>query len=212
MRGLAVARLRHQPAQAVLVAVLAGTVALAAVLGVAYARAVEESVQRQVLAGAAASARGVSVTASGEQPPAPDALRAAVAPALRDPAFGTPVGGASADGLLTAGGRRVLAPVVARDGVCAHLAVVAGRCSTGPGDVLVSRRTATLLGADVGTRLKVADAGGSGAAEVPGLPVLRVFLFNDTQTTERVSTGITSMTGLSRTLLPGGTRETAGRT
>ena len=56
MRRLVAARLRHQPAQAVLVTVLAALVSLSAVLGVAYAAAVETSVQHQTLADAAVSA------------------------------------------------------------------------------------------------------------------------------------------------------------
>jgi hypothetical protein len=69
MRRLVAARLRHQPAQAVLVVLLAALVSLSAVLGVAYARAVEASVQHQTLAEASASARGVSVGVTAASPP-----------------------------------------------------------------------------------------------------------------------------------------------
>ena len=71
MRRLVAARLRYQPAQAVLVTLLAALVSLSAVLGVAYARAVEASVQHQTLVHAAVSARGVSLGSTAESPPSP---------------------------------------------------------------------------------------------------------------------------------------------
>ena len=95
MRRLVAARLRHQPAQAVLVTLLAALVSLSAVLGVAYARAVEASVQHQTLAEASASARGVSIGATAASPPLPQQLEERLAPELRAPVWGTPVGGAS---------------------------------------------------------------------------------------------------------------------
>lgn len=175
--GLARARLRHHTAQAVLVTLLSGVVALCAVLGAAYARAVEESVQLQVLTSAAESDRGVAVSATAAQPPAPDELRAAVLPSLGDPAWGSPVAGASADGLVESATGPVLVPVTARDGVCGRLLLDIGRCPAA-GEVLVSRRTAALLGTAVGRTLSVADASVSGAqvsAVLPGLRVVGVY-------------------------------------
>ena len=74
MTGLTTARLRSQPGQAVLVGALSGVLALTAVLGLAYARAVGESVQRTLLREAPAAARGVSMTVENAQPPAPAEL------------------------------------------------------------------------------------------------------------------------------------------
>ncbi|HEX8497960.1 MAG TPA: FtsX-like permease family protein, partial [Actinomycetales bacterium] len=159
-------------AQAVLVTLLSAVVALCSVLGVAYAAAVEESVQRQVLQAAPESQRGVAVTATAERPPAPDELRAAVLPSLGDPAWGPPVAGASADGLVATTAGTVLVPVTTREGACARLRLDDGRCPAAPGEVLVSRRTAALLGTAVGRSLSVADASASGTA--PVLPALRV--------------------------------------
>lgn len=188
MRRLVAARLRHQPAQAVLVTLLAALVSLSAVLGVAYAHAVEASVQHQTLADAAVSSSGVAVTATAAAPPAPDQLRDDLAPALAAPVWGPPVAGATADGLLVASGEQRLAFIVSRDDVCDHLTVTQGHClsdagaqagapagtqgaaGTGSdtGEALVSRGTLADLKLAVGDRLPIAD-GSSNDTE----PVLR---------------------------------------
>jgi putative ABC transport system permease protein len=163
MRRLVVARLRHQPAQAVLVTLLAALVSLSAVLGVAYAHAVEASVQHQTLADAASSARGVSIGATAASPPAPQHLLERLAPQLRAPIWGTPVGGASVDGLLVRPtGDRVVS-VAARDDLCAHLTVVTGRCLDDgvSGQALVSTRALADLELNVGDALSIADGSGN---------------------------------------------------
>jgi putative ABC transport system permease protein len=171
MRRLVAARLRHQPAQAVLVVLLAALVSLSAVLGVAYARAVEASVQHQTLAGASASARGVSIGATAASPPTPQQLQERLAPELRASVWRTPVGGARADGLLVRPNGSRLVSVAARDGLCAHLSIVSGRCLEGgtPGQALVSRRALDDLQLKVGDALPVADGAGNDT-----VPVLRV--------------------------------------
>jgi predicted lysophospholipase L1 biosynthesis ABC-type transport system permease subunit len=161
MRQLVAARLRHQPAQAVLVTLLAALVSLSAVLGVAYARAVEASVQHQTLADAPVSARGVSVGVTAESAPSFSELRDHLAAALRAPVFQTAIGGASVDGLLVVGNSTRLASVVVREGLCDHLTIEEGRClapdAPAGGEVLVSSRMLADLGLHLGDALPVAD-------------------------------------------------------
>ncbi|GMA88664.1 hypothetical protein GCM10025868_39140 [Angustibacter aerolatus] len=152
------ARSRHAPAQAVLVALLSAVVAATAAAGPALARASEESVQHRVLVAATQADRGVAVNVQAERPPAPTSLAARLRPATSGRPWVAPVGGATADGLVR-GRTDVLVPVVARDGVCEHLVVTAGRCTQGAGEAVVSRSTAQALGLEVGARLDVADAG-----------------------------------------------------
>jgi len=177
MRRLVAARLRHQPAEAVLVTLLAALVSLSAVLGVAYARAVEASVQHQTLAEAAVSARGVSVGATAAAPPLPLQLRDRLAAALQAPVWGTPVGGARADGLLVRPGGSRLVTVAARDGLCAHLTIVTGRClDDGTHDqVLVSSRALADLQLKVGDPLPVADGSSNDTTPVLNLTVVGVY-------------------------------------
>jgi predicted lysophospholipase L1 biosynthesis ABC-type transport system permease subunit len=180
MRRLVAARLRHQPAQAVLVTLLAALVSLSAVLGVAYARAVEASVQHQTLADAAASARGVSIGATAASPPSPRLLAERLAPELRSPAWGTSVGSTTADGLVVRPTGNSLVSVVARDGLCERLTIVAGRCLTAdeggsPGQALVSSRALETLRLKVGDALPVADGAGNDTAPVLTLTVVGVY-------------------------------------
>ncbi len=172
--GLVVARLRAQPGQAVLVGALSGVLALTAVLGLAYARAVEESVQRSVLSDAAVDVRGASVSVEGERPPSAAELRDLLGPAAASPTWSEPVAGASANGLIGAGRQRVLVPVVAREGSCAHLTIASGRCTTGPGDVVLAQATASLTGLRVGSRVSVVDASAGSDVTTPVLRGLRV--------------------------------------
>jgi hypothetical protein len=171
--GLVVARLRSQPAQAALVGALSGMLALTAVLGVAYARAVEESVQRSTLLAATPHDRGVAVSSSSDKPPSPDELRAALEPQLAAATWLPSVAGASAPGLLLSG-KPTLVPVVAREDVCAHLVMSAGRCAQGRGQAVVSRTLAAQAGLKVGSRLALADssAGQDKASSVLSRPVV----------------------------------------
>jgi predicted lysophospholipase L1 biosynthesis ABC-type transport system permease subunit len=171
MRRLVAARLRHQPAQAVLVVLLAALVSLSAVLGVAYARAVEASVQHQTLADAPVSARGVSLGATAATPVLPQQLLDRLAPELLAPVWGTPVGGARVDGLLVRQTGNRLVSLAFRDGLCGQLTMVSGRCldDDTPGQALVSSRALTDLHLKVGDSLAVAD--GSGNDTTPAMTV-----------------------------------------
>ncbi len=174
MTGLTTARLRSQPGQAVLVGALSGMLALTAVLGLAYARAVGESVQRTLLREAPAAARGVTLTVEGAEPPSPAELLQRLQPEVDRPTWSTPLTQAAANGLVGPADHRVLVPVIARDGACAHLHVVEGACPSGEGEVLVSSSTAAAAGLRVGQRLRVDDASVTSGASRPGLTGLRV--------------------------------------
>ncbi|GAA4345646.1 ABC transporter permease [Angustibacter luteus] len=157
MTGLVVARLRSQPGQAVLVGALSGVLAMTAVLGVAYARAVEESVQRTTLLSAAPSDRGVAVTAMSDKPPAPDELLTALEPQVSADSWRAPITGATAPGMVI-GETPVLVPVMNRADVCAHLLMADGTCSQEDGQAVVSRALASRLGLKVGSVLPLADS------------------------------------------------------
>ncbi len=174
MTGLTTARLRSQPGQAVLVGALSGVLALTAVLGLAYARSVEESVQRTVLHEAASATRGVSIAVEGSTPPSPQQLLETLQPEAGRRTWGTPLIGASASGLVGPAAHRLLVPVVAREGACAHLRLVEGTCATGDGEVVVARSTAASAGLEVGQRIDVDDASVTGQAGAPALKGLRV--------------------------------------
>lgn len=174
MTGLGWARLRSQPAQAVLVGALSGVLALTAVLGLAYARAVEESVQRTTLRTAPSDVRGLQVQVETERPRSPDELRTALAPEVDRPTWGAPIGGATANALVSAPSGQVLVPLVARDDVCAHLIMESGRCSTGQGEVVVAQSTASLAGLRLGSRFDVIDASAGSDTRTPVLRGLRV--------------------------------------
>ncbi|MGN6611017.1 MAG: FtsX-like permease family protein [Angustibacter sp.] len=174
MTGLTTARLRSQPGQAVLVGALSGVLALTAVLGLAYARAVGESVQRSLLREAPAAARGVTLTVEGAEAPSGAELLQRLQPEVDRPTWSRPLTLTAANGLVGPRERRVLVPVIARDGACAHVRVAEGSCPSAAGEVLVSRATAAAAGLRVGQRLDVDDASITSGAARPGLTGLRV--------------------------------------
>ncbi|MGN6301043.1 MAG: FtsX-like permease family protein, partial [Angustibacter sp.] len=174
MTGLTTARLRSQPGQAVLVGALSGVLALTAVLGLAYARAVGESVQRTLLREAPAAARGVSMTVESAQPPAPAELLQRLQPEVDRGTWSRPLTQVAANGLVGPADHRVLVPVIARDGACAHVHLLEGACPSAEGEVLVSRATAAAAGLRTGQRVDVDDAAATTGATSPGLTGLRV--------------------------------------
>lgn len=159
--SVTVAALRHRPRQAVLVVLLSALVTAAAALGPLYARAVEQSVLLNVVGGAPVSQSGIVVSATGTRPPSPARL-ARVVRQETPRQFGPAVRGADAAvlvrparGPLDGSSGAYRARLASRAGSCAHLEVVAGRCVEGPGDVMVSRRSARAAGIDVGSTLRV---------------------------------------------------------
>ena len=118
-RSVTVAALQHRPRQAVLVVVLSAVVTAAAVLGPLYARSVEQSVLRNVVAEASPAQRTLVVADASDEPAAPRLLARTVRAAI-PPQFGTPVGGAETPvQLAVPGGDEVQARLTSRDGLCA---------------------------------------------------------------------------------------------
>jgi putative ABC transport system permease protein len=181
--SVTVAALRHRPRQAVLVVLLAAVVSASAALGPLYARAVEQSVLKNVLADAPVAQSSIAVTATGTAPPPPQELASTVrgrTPAqflppiqgadtpvdLRAATGGTGAGRSAPNGPPAARGR-----LVSREGLCRHLQLAEGRCVRGEGELLVSRLTAGVTGVGVGDQLWVsAQASGPDDAdtEAPG--------------------------------------------
>ena len=181
--SVTVAALRHRPRQAVLVVLLAAVVSASAALGPLYARAVEQSVLKNVLAEAPVAGSSIAVTATGAAPPSPQDLATTVrgrTPAqflppiqgadtpveLRAATAGTGADSSAPDGPPAARGR-----LVSRQGLCRHLELAEGRCVRGEGAVLVSRLAAGVTGVGVGDQLWVsAQASGPDDpdAEPPG--------------------------------------------
>jgi hypothetical protein len=144
-----------------LLAVATVTIAAAA-LGALYARAASESTLRDRLVAAPVSDTGIVITDTVDA-----AQDGATADVTADPPrpgdlFGYPTRIASlqAEVRITVAGSHTpaLSYVVYRDGVCAHVVVVAGRCPTEPGDAMAAART---LSGDYGWKLgSVLDVNG----------------------------------------------------
>ncbi len=153
--SVTVAALRHRPRQALLVVVLAAVVTASAVLGPLYARAVEQSVVRNVVADAPATSSTLVVTDDSDDPTPPGELLRVVRPELT-PQFGAAVRGADVQvELRSPTGVAARARLTSRAGVCAHLDVVDGRCPRTAGEALVSVRATGVLGVRTGDLLPV---------------------------------------------------------
>jgi hypothetical protein len=137
----------------------------AAVLAPAFSRAAQQSVLTDALAAAPAAAAGVTVAAGGTAAAAPAAhagtqqARLAAGEALAGApvlagVLAEPVGGADTDTVVAGGSEPVAARLAYRDGVCGQLAI-AGDCPEGPGEVLVSGRTAAAYRIAAGDRLVI---------------------------------------------------------
>ena len=183
--SVTVAALRHRPRQALLVLLLSAVVTASAALGPLYARAVEQSVLKNVLADAPVGESSITVLATGAAPPSPAELADGVRRSVPQQ-FGRPLQGADTPvdlRVATAGtGRRdgrgaadrpdARGRLVSRAGMCAHLEIAEGRCARAEGEVLVSRLAAGVTGVSVGDSLKVASQPtGSSPGEPPGRDV-----------------------------------------
>ena len=180
--SVTVAALRHRPRQALLIVLLSAVVTASAVLGPLYARAVEQSVFKNVLSDAPVSESSITVLATGDAPPSPAELADAVQ-AATPPQFGRPVqgsdtavelrvatGGTGSDGARSRPDAR--GRLVSRAGMCAHLEIAQGRCARAAGEVLVSRLTAGVTGVGVGDALRLSSPPvGSDPGTPPGRSV-----------------------------------------
>src|SRR5688572_13367632 len=191
--SVTVAALRHRPRQALLVVLLSAVVTASAALGPLYARAVEQSVLKNVLADAPVSESSITVVATGAAPPSPAELSLGVRGAT-PPQFGRPLQGSDtpvdlrvatagtgsigsgrpgADDRPDARGR-----LVSRAGMCAHLELAEGRCARAAGEVLVSRLAAGVTGVGVGDTMRLASQPvGSDPGEPPGRSVTVVGVY-----------------------------------
>lgn len=157
--SVTISALRHRPRQAVLVALLSAVVTAAAALGPLYARAVEQSVLRTVVAGAPVSQSSIVVSATGVGPPSPARLVRVVADVVPDQ-FGVPVGGGETTVLLASSGGSfdsVSTRLTARSRLCRHLTISSGRCVRAPGELVVSRRTAEAVGLGAGMTVQLSS-------------------------------------------------------
>jgi putative ABC transport system permease protein len=157
---------------AALLAVTTFAVAVGAA-GAVYLRAAGESLLAQNLRGATSHTAGLHVSqvvADGRELRSLTRSVAAAGPAV--PALAAPVTGLETRtpvALRAEGGRPGNAYLASRDGICAHLALEAGRCPTArplglPAEAAISRRTADWLGLGVGDRFRAAGFG-AGAAD-----------------------------------------------
>jgi putative ABC transport system permease protein len=142
--------------QALVVALLAVFAAAGAVAGPAYQRAAQQSVVEAEVAAAPALERAVQVTAVPESDWSGSTFSDRIMPALALPTF-TVVLGAHFDVALAHGNRSAVPRLMHRDDVCSHIRITAGRCATGAREVILGRRTAELLGVDVGTEVRFAS-------------------------------------------------------
>lgn len=142
----------YRAGRSAVVALLAAVAVAAAVLAPGFSRAAQQSVLTDGLAAAPAAATGLTATVTGTAEAAPAAHRptsahrqdvdAALAghPGLAG-VLAPPVAGVDTEAVVTGGREPVAARFAYRDAVCERLRV-AGDCPTGPGQVLVSDRTA----------------------------------------------------------------------
>ena len=165
--SVTVAALRHRPRQAVLVVVLAAVVTGAAALGPLYARAVEQSVVRNVVDDAPSASSTLVVTDRADPPASPVELARTVRGAV-PPQFGAPIRGAEAPVQLdpAGAGEPVRTRLTSRDGLCRHVTVSAGRCPRAAGELLVSGRTAATVGLRPGIAVTLRGAAAADGSRI----------------------------------------------
>jgi hypothetical protein len=170
----------YRAGRSAVVALLAAVAVAAAVLAPGFARAAQQSVLTDGLAAAPASAAGLTVTGTGTaaatpaaHEPVADARLVVDATVAGHPALAgvldPPVGGVDTEATVRGGSEKgasersgeasdavgvMAARLAYRDGVCGQLTVT-GDCPAGPGEVLVSDRTAQEYGIAPGDRLAV---------------------------------------------------------
>ncbi|MEN3310333.1 MAG: putative transport system permease protein [Micromonosporaceae bacterium] len=158
MIGLVFAALRSRPAQALTVALLAAFVTASAVGVPVFLAAADRAVIGNEWAAASMAERTVrassTVDLSGER----DRSFESTVPARLSGGGFTRVFAAEADVNITGNGAVANPRFVFREDVCAHLALLSGRCPAGSGEVLVGQGFARLLGLGVGQAVRIQHA------------------------------------------------------
>jgi putative ABC transport system permease protein len=156
--GLILAALRSRPAQALTVALLAAFVTASAVAVPVFLSAADRSVIDNEWAAAPLPERTVrsasTVDLGGER----DRTFETSVPATLSGAGFTAVFAAEADVTLSGNGAVASPRFVFRQDVCAHLALLSGRCPVGSGEVMVGQGLARQLGLRVGQAVRIQHA------------------------------------------------------
>jgi hypothetical protein len=96
--------------------------------------------------------------------------------------FGNPVTSADAGVVVTGGSRTVYhGTLTYRSGVCGQVTMVSGTCNLAPGQIIMSQRSASLIGATTGEHLITAPGGGA-SGQIP-LTVAGIYALPNLQAT-----------------------------
>jgi len=148
--GLTLAMLRARRGQAVTMFLLAVVAVAAAVAGPAFLAAADRSVIAVEVGRARPAELGLEAQATVDLSRSRDrTLENAMLAALTDHGI-TPVLAAEFDSELTGPAGSVMPRLAFRDGVCAHLTIVSGRCPIGTREVIVGEADAGILGVHIG--------------------------------------------------------------
>jgi hypothetical protein len=169
----------YRAGRSALVLLLTAIAVAAAVLAPGFSRAAQQSVLTGGLSAAPAAATGLTVAATGAAVDAPAAhqplpeTRSAVAATLAGypglaGVLAEPIAGVDTDTTVSGGSEPLAARLVYRDRICEQLAIT-GACPAGPGEVLISDRTAADHQLAAGDPLVVAQPGRSQELAVVGV-------------------------------------------
>ncbi|MEU4295183.1 FtsX-like permease family protein [Kribbella sp. NPDC026596] len=159
--------LRYRWSQALVLAGISLLIGTCAVFGPWFARAVQQTVMTETLSGQRLSAAWqleTSPARSSSTNPQPEDLTKLV-PADIGPLFTKPVLGIHSDVNWRDAPEPIVSRLLWRDGYCAEIVVVAGRCPSGPNEVIVSTVDEKTWGLEPGKTLPVvpetSDVGGT---------------------------------------------------
>ncbi len=125
--------------------------------GPLYVHSADQSVLSGTLEDASSGNAGLTLQATAPGTPArlSAAARAVPSPGTARPWFGAPISTNDAGVATVAGGQAYEADLVSRTDVCAHVVLVAGTCPSTSDAVMLSSRSASLLGVALGARFAV---------------------------------------------------------
>ncbi|HET6210663.1 MAG TPA: FtsX-like permease family protein, partial [Jatrophihabitans sp.] len=193
VQWLALHSLRYRLGQSVVLLLLSVTAVAACAAGPMYERAVEQAAVRSQLAQADTADRGISIYGSS-----PAEAQSYLPVGNQLALFGTAVAGVETPVAVDTPHSHFVAVAAGRDGLCAHLRIVAGHCPSAGGQLLASSSSAKALGFAVGDRLRVTDTGGSAAYPIGSLQVAGLYQPFDSDDDYWFQRGYSSATGLYR--------------